>query len=108
MDVDEPIIEYSQLDLSKEYTYFDYLKWRFTERVELIFGKIVKMSPAPNTKHQSVSSQISRLFLNYFHLIEKKDKEDIRHEKGHMCSTFVQMNKGATNRILKYILNDNI
>lgn len=68
MDVEEPIIEYSQLDLSKEYTYFDYLKWRFTERVELIYGKIVKMSPAPNTKHQSVSSQISRLFLNYFHL----------------------------------------
>lgn len=29
--------------------------------------------------------------------------EDIRHEKGHICSTFVQMNKGATNIILKYI-----
>lgn len=34
--------------------------------------------------------------------------DDIRHEKGHICSTFVQMNKGATNRILKYILNDKI
>ena len=32
--------------------------------------------------------------------------EDIRHEKGHMCSTFVQMNKGATAIILKNILND--
>jgi 3-deoxy-D-manno-octulosonic-acid transferase len=29
--------------------------------------------------------------------------EDIRHEKGHICATFVQMNKGASNRILKYI-----
>lgn len=27
---------------------------------------------------------------------------DIRHEKGHICSTFVQMNKGATNTILNY------
>ncbi len=31
--------------------------------------------------------------------------EDIRHEKGHICSTFVQMNKGATNVIMKHICN---
>lgn len=31
--------------------------------------------------------------------------EDIRHEKGHICSTFVQMNKGATEIILNHILN---
>ena len=29
--------------------------------------------------------------------------EDIRHEKGHICSTFVQMNKGATAIILNHI-----
>ncbi|MFZ4105883.1 3-deoxy-D-manno-octulosonic acid transferase [Flavobacterium sp.] len=29
--------------------------------------------------------------------------EDIRHEKGHICATFVQMNKGATDIILKNI-----
>ena len=29
--------------------------------------------------------------------------EDERYEKGHICSTFVQMNKGATNNILKHI-----
>lgn len=28
---------------------------------------------------------------------------DERHEKGHICSTFVQMNKGATEKILKMI-----
>jgi len=33
---------------------------------------------------------------------------DIRNEKGHICSTFVQMNKGATAMILKHILNDTI
>jgi 3-deoxy-D-manno-octulosonic-acid transferase len=32
--------------------------------------------------------------------------DDIRNEKGHMCNTFVQMNKGATTIILKHILND--
>lgn len=31
--------------------------------------------------------------------------EDIRYEKGHICSTFVQMNKGATDIILKHICN---
>lgn len=30
-------------------------------------------------------------------------KEDIRREKGHICETFVQMNKGATDVILKHI-----
>ncbi|WP_439554373.1 3-deoxy-D-manno-octulosonic acid transferase [Flavobacterium macrobrachii] len=29
--------------------------------------------------------------------------EDIRHEKGHICETFVQMNKGATEVILKHL-----
>ncbi len=29
--------------------------------------------------------------------------EDERYEKGHICSTFVQMNKGATERILKSV-----
>ncbi|WP_298120822.1 glycosyltransferase N-terminal domain-containing protein [Flavobacterium sp.] len=28
--------------------------------------------------------------------------EDVRHEKGHICATFVQMNKGATDVILKH------
>lgn len=29
--------------------------------------------------------------------------EDIRHEKGHICETFVQMNKGATQTIMNHI-----
>lgn len=33
---------------------------------------------------------------------------DERYEKGHICSTFVQMNKGATDVILKHILNENL
>jgi 3-deoxy-D-manno-octulosonic-acid transferase len=34
--------------------------------------------------------------------------EDIRHEKGHICETFVQMNIGATDVVLRHILNENI
>ncbi len=34
------------------------------------------------------------------------NNEDERHEKGHICSTFVQMNKGATAIILSHILNN--
>ncbi len=32
----------------------------------------------------------------------------IRYEKGHVCSTFVQMNKGATDVVLNHILNENL
>lgn len=39
------------LDLEKTYSYADYFKWRFEERVELIKGRIFKMSPAPNRLH---------------------------------------------------------
>ena len=34
--------------------------------------------------------------------------EDIRHEKGHICKTFVQMNKGATQTIMNHILNETL
>jgi len=34
--------------------------------------------------------------------------EAIRREKGHICSTFVEMNKGATNQIIQYLSNDRI
>jgi len=53
------------LDLSKAYTYADYLTWTFQETVELIKGKIFKMSPAPNTYHQEISSNLL-LKIGYF------------------------------------------
>ena len=33
---------------------------------------------------------------------------DERNEKGHICETFVQMNKGATSKIINHILNENL
>jgi Uma2 family endonuclease len=50
----EAITSLSQLDLSKKYSYKDYLNWHFSDFVELIRGRIVKMSPAPLTRHQVI------------------------------------------------------
>ena len=60
------ITDLTQLDLDKQYTYADYLKWQFSERVELIKGFIKKMSPAPNRVHQTISTNLSGMFYNAF------------------------------------------
>ncbi|MFJ1435148.1 Uma2 family endonuclease [Capnocytophaga canimorsus] len=52
------ITDINQLDLNKTYSYADYLLWKFKERVELFRGKILKISPAPSTKHQIISGNI--------------------------------------------------
>jgi len=52
------ITKLSQLDLSKSYSYADYLTWKFQERLELIKGKIFKMSPAPRRIHQEISRDL--------------------------------------------------
>lgn len=48
------ITDINQLDFGKTYTYADYLTWKFKERVELLKGRIFRMSPAPNRKHQQI------------------------------------------------------
>ncbi|MFZ1790688.1 MAG: Uma2 family endonuclease [Saprospiraceae bacterium] len=52
-------------DFGIEYTYADYLKFEFEEMVELIRGKIFKMSPAPKTLHQQVSMKLSAKIFNF-------------------------------------------
>lgn len=60
------IININQLDLSREYSYADYLLWKFKERVELFRGKIFKMSPAPARVHQKVSLNLTRILDRKF------------------------------------------
>ncbi|MFW0716867.1 Uma2 family endonuclease [Pedobacter sp. N23S346] len=55
---DEPIREFNDIDASLTYSYADYLNWLFQDRVELIKGKIFKMSPAPSRVHQEISRNI--------------------------------------------------
>jgi Uma2 family endonuclease len=58
-------MQVSELDFSKSYTYADYMKWTFEERLELIRGKLFKMSPAPNRLHQKLSREIAGELFNY-------------------------------------------
>ncbi|MDI9311672.1 MAG: Uma2 family endonuclease [Limnohabitans sp.] len=60
------VTKFEDLDLNKQYTYSDYLLFRFQERVELIKGRILKMSPAPSRNHQTISQNINKYFLNFF------------------------------------------
>jgi Uma2 family endonuclease len=62
-----PITQLSQLDLNANYSYADYLTWQLEETVELIKGKIMAMSPAPNVKHQSISRNMLVEIANHLH-----------------------------------------
>jgi len=59
------ITSIDQLDLNGKYSYADYLTWKFDEYVELIKGKIYKMTPAPLNIHQTATGNIFTLFKNY-------------------------------------------
>ncbi|MBU6169413.1 MAG: Uma2 family endonuclease [Bacteroidetes bacterium] len=91
---------------SFEYSYNDYLKWQFQERVELIMGKIFPMS-APNTPHQSLAIDLAVDLKNYF-----KGKNcfvffapfDVRlpvGKKGNVYKTIVQPDLGVVCDLLK-------
>jgi len=58
-------MQLSDLDINKTYTYADYLKWTFDERLELIKGKIFKMSPALGSVHQRLSFRLTLWIGNY-------------------------------------------
>ena len=58
-------MQFSDLDLSKTYSYADYLQWTFEDRLELIKGKIFKMTPAPNLYHQDISGVVFTEIYNY-------------------------------------------
>ncbi len=59
------ITSFSQLDLQQQYTYADYLLWKFNERIELLRGYVLQMA-APNRKHQTISFELGLLFGNFF------------------------------------------
>lgn len=58
------ITSISQLDLSKQYSYADYLTWRIEERIELIKGWVRRMS-APSIAHKRISLKLSTQMENY-------------------------------------------
>ncbi len=59
------ITDLEQLDLNKRYTYSDYVTWKFKERVELIKGKLFKVSPALGRTHQKLSIRLASSLFNF-------------------------------------------
>ena len=66
------VMQLSDIDLNKTYSYADYLKWTFEDRLELIKGKVFKMTPAPASKHQRISWVISG---ELYHFLKDKSCE---------------------------------
>ena len=61
----ELAMQLSDLDFDKTYTYADYLTWTFDERLEILKGKLFKMTPAPNRYHQRLSGIIFNQLSNF-------------------------------------------
>jgi Uma2 family endonuclease len=59
------ITNINQLDFSKTYTYADYLKWQFEERIELLRGFLFPMS-APSRYHQKISGELQYQISAFF------------------------------------------
>lgn len=60
------ITDVSQLDPNKNYSYADYLTWRFDDMVELIKGKLFIQSPAPAERHQRIAGNLYGEIYNHF------------------------------------------
>ena len=67
-----PTTSLADLDLTKTYTYADYLTWQPGEWVELLRGKVVRRMSGPLDVHQAVSGQLG--FLIKEHLRRKSYK----------------------------------
>ncbi len=59
------ITSLSDIDESLTYSYANYFSWLFDDRVELIKGKIFKMSPAPSRFHQEIAVRILLPLLTF-------------------------------------------
>ena len=57
------IERFEDLDLTRRYTYADYLSWRFEERVELFKGWVARMA-GPSTYHQRISTSLLQHLAN--------------------------------------------
>jgi len=57
-------MQLADLDLNEIYSYADYLKWQFEERVEILKGRIFKMS-APNFAHQAIVGEFHYRLASY-------------------------------------------
>jgi len=63
---EKPLTTLEEPDMSGTYNAEDYLRWNLNEMVELIRGKVFKMSPAPSSNHQRISMELSGIVYHFF------------------------------------------
>lgn len=61
------VSSFSQIDPNGYYTYQDYMTWTFPQRVELFRGVPYELLPAPNRRHQSISTAFTLAIGNSIH-----------------------------------------
>jgi len=59
----------NDIDFSATYSYADYMRFAFDERMEIIKGRIFSMSPAPNRYHQKT---FGKIYVPLFNFLEGK------------------------------------
>jgi len=59
--IQEPAVPYD-----RHYTYRDYLQFAYDEVVEIIHGKIFRMTPGPSPSHQWISGNLFGPIYNFF------------------------------------------
>lgn len=59
-------VKEQDISYGKHYTYRDYLQFTLDEMVEIIKGRLFRMSPGPSASHQKVSRNLSGLLYNHF------------------------------------------
>lgn len=62
--MDKKTLKEPEVGYGLHYTYSDYLKFNFDEMVEIIKGKIFRMSPAPSATHQRISGRLFTMISN--------------------------------------------
>jgi Uma2 family endonuclease len=61
----DDVLAIPQTNVTKKYTYKDYIQWSSSERWEIINGIPYNMSPAPSRKHQKVSGELYSAIHTY-------------------------------------------
>ncbi|QNN40285.1 Uma2 family endonuclease [Pedobacter roseus] len=59
-----PVKTVNEIDFSAIYSYADYMRFEFEERLEIIKGRVFRMSPAPSHIQQGVLTNIFGLIYN--------------------------------------------
>ena len=90
-------VEEASLSYDGHYTYAEYLKFEYDHMVELIRGKIFKMTPAPASYHQDICGEIFTYFKNYLkgksckiYIASFDVVLPVQNEKKHTATTVVQ------------------